>query len=78
MTGIELLVWVFSILASISVLASAWLYGNKSLRGPILGLIGQIPWLGLIVTTSTWGLMLSWVPMTFIHARNLWRWRNQQ
>jgi len=74
----ELAVWVFSILAGVCVLACNWLYGNKSLWGPTLGLVGQAPWLGLIVATGAWGLMISWVPMTFIHARNLWRWKRQR
>ena len=65
----------FSILAGLSVLAATWLYGNKSAWGPIVGLVGQVPWAALILATGAHGLWLSWVPMTVIHARNLVRWR---
>jgi hypothetical protein len=68
---------VLSILAGVSVLVCQWLYGNKSVWGPVVGLVGQVPWLGLIVATGAWGLLVSWVPMTAIHARNLWRWRRE-
>lgn len=67
---------VFSVLASVGVLLTQWLYGNKSVCGPIAGLVSQAPWLGLIITTGAWGLLLSWVPMTAIHARNLHKWRH--
>lgn len=63
-----------SIMAGGSVLVSQWLYGNKSRWGPIVGLIGQVPWAGLIVATGAHGLWLSWVPMGVVHLRNLVRW----
>ena len=65
--------WV-SILAGASVLTATWLYGNKSVWGPIIGLLGQVPWAMLILATDAHGLWLSWIPMTVIHARNLGRW----
>ena len=65
---------ILSILAGGSVLACQWLYGNKSVWGPVAGLAGQVPWALLILATGAHGLWLSWVPMTFIHARNLRKW----
>ena len=67
-----------SILAGGSVLVSQWLYGNKSRWGPIVGLIGQVPWAGLILATGAHGLWLSWVPMTVILVRNCVRWSRER
>jgi hypothetical protein len=63
-----------SILASVGILGTNWMYGNRSAWGPILGLASQIPWAALILLSGTHGLWLSWGPTTLIHVRNLVKW----
>ena len=70
------MILVLSVAASAAVLVSQWLYGSRSVWGPIIGLAGQLPWAALIVATDAHGLWLSWAPMTAIHARNWWKWRH--
>lgn len=65
----------WQIAASITTLASMWLMGNKSVAGPIVGLVSQIAWAGLIWTSQLWGIVPITVAATFIHARNLRKWR---
>jgi hypothetical protein len=38
-------------------IVSTWLYGNRSLSGPVVGVVSQVCWLGFIVIYGMW-LML--------------------
>jgi len=67
------MILIASIVAGLAVVLATWLYGNGSRWGPIVGLAGQVPWAALILLTGAHGLWLSWVPMTLVHLRNLFR-----
>lgn len=57
--------------ASALTIASTWFYGNKTKTGPILGLVGQVPWLTIMVMGDLWGLLPVNAMMFVIHVRNL-------
>ena len=60
-----------SVLAGCAVVVSTWLYVRRPRWGATVGLLGQVPWAALILLTGAWGLILSWIPMTVVHAWNL-------
>jgi len=62
--------------AATTSLLGLWLYGDKVIWGPIIGLISQIAWVGLAVSTEQYWLLLSVVAFIISHSRNLkeyWR-----
>jgi hypothetical protein len=59
--------------ASAFTIASTWFYGNKTKTGPIIGLVGQAPWLFIMVSGGLWGLLPVNALMFVIHGRNLWK-----
>jgi hypothetical protein len=65
---------IAQLLASAMTMASMWLMGNRSVWGPILGLVSQVPWLITIVGAQTWGLLPVFVAMVIIHSRNILLW----
>lgn len=60
--------------ASATTILSSWAYGNKSIKGPAIGLFSQIPWWTLMIYSDLWGLLPTNVFMTCIHARNFIKW----
>ncbi len=60
--------------AGITSLLSVWCMGNKTMAGPIMGLVSQIAWYLMIWSNGVWGLLPLTVCMTFTHARNLRKW----
>lgn len=65
----------FQLLAAAFALRSVWNYGSKKWTAPAWGLAGQAAWFCMIVSNGMWGLLLSNIPNTLIHARNLMLWR---
>jgi hypothetical protein len=60
--------------ASAITIAGQWAYGNRSLYGPVLGLMAQVPWWIIMVQGSLWGLIPVNVSMLIVHTRNLRIW----
>lgn len=75
MTAPEIAAWVASAISLVSV----YLYGNKHIAAPILGIIVFVPWMVVAVAGPVilWGL----VPANFfylaIHIRNLVKFRRE-
>jgi nicotinamide riboside transporter PnuC len=69
---------IAQLLASVLTMASMWLMGNRSVWGPYLGLISQVPWLVTTVGAQTWGLLPVFVAMVIIHSRNLLLWEARE
>ena len=66
--------WFLSFLTILSL----WLMGNKSIWGPIVGLLACIPWAIFSWMTGEWGLMPGTIVVGLVHARNLYLWRKDQ
>jgi len=67
---------IWQIAASIATMASVYYYGNKSLAGPVLGIVSEIPWLIVMIDSSLWGLLPVNIVMLVMHARALWKWNS--
>ena len=66
----------WDLFAAATSLAGLWLYGDKSIWGPVIGLVSQLAWIGLAVSVEQYWLLLSVVAFVFVHSRNLkeyWR-----
>lgn len=63
------------LVASVLTLAGMWLYGNRSLWGPLLGLGAQVPWWLIMYQGGLWGLLPLNIMVFVIHGRNLIKWR---
>lgn len=50
------------------------LAGNKDQRAWGIGLAGQVLWAIWIVSAGAWGLMPSCLALTYVYARNYWKW----
>ena len=46
---------------------------SKSLNGPVLGVLSQFPWWGLMIVEDLWGLLLMNIFMLFSHLYNFYR-----
>lgn len=68
------LAFTLQLIASAGAIASSWAYGNKSLKGPMIGLATQVPWWAIMIQSDLWGLIPTNVFMTIIHARNFHKW----
>ncbi len=64
----------FQVAATIFTLGSLWLAGHKNRWSPVLGLVGQIPWLLLMQHDGLWGLLPLNIAVTCLHARNVRLW----
>ncbi|MFA5759773.1 MAG: hypothetical protein WC942_10515 [Clostridia bacterium] len=62
--------WIISITSCIML----YFMGNKSIIGPILGIINQGLWIFYVSYTQQWGLLLGVSLYTVIHVRNLLKW----
>ena len=60
--------------ASVTTLLQMWLYGNKSVSGPIWGLISNAFWWGVMIEAGLWGLLPFNVIMLGVNLRNLIKW----
>lgn len=59
---------------SINTIVLMWLVGSRRLLGWVLGLVGQVGWFAFIAVFEAWGLLPLSIALTFVYARNLWRW----
>lgn len=69
----------FSIQLAASITAgwSSWAYGNKSIQGPLLGLVSQLPWWTLMFYEGLWGLLPANILFAGMHIRNFIKWRRE-
>ena len=65
---------LFQLAASITAISSIWVMGNKSWKGPAIGLFSQVLWIGVILTAHLWGLVPLTLAMIITHTRNLYLW----
>ena len=56
--------------ASFAAIITVWIYGNRSRKAPVVGMLGQILWWWLTISQSMWGLIPLNVVMLIIHVRN--------
>lgn len=66
--------FLLQLAASAGTILSSWAYGNKSLKGPTIGLITQVPWWIIMIQSDLWGLLPTNVFMACIHTRNFIKW----
>ena len=66
------------LLTSALTFLGMWLAGRKDWRGWLVGLVNQVCWLAVIVTTDAWGILPLSVGLTVIYTRNLVRWRRDE
>jgi hypothetical protein len=69
---------LFQILASVMTIASYWFMGNKSLWGPLWGLMSQSVMFVVIVLSGTYGLLLALAIISAVHLRTLVRWTRER
>jgi len=67
---------VFQWGAGVLSVVMLWKMGDRSLWGPVLGLVNQVFWIGFVFTSKSWGLSPAVLGITFIHARNFLKWRS--
>lgn len=63
--------WVCALSSALSV----YFCGNRVLLGPVLGMLGFVPWTYLAYSTEQFGLIPLNCLLTFLHARAFWRWK---
>jgi len=63
--------------ASFAAILTVWIYGNRSRKAPIVGMLGQILWWWLTISQSMWGLIPLNVIMFIIHIRNYIRMKRE-
>jgi len=56
--------------ASFAAILTVWVYGNRSRKAPLIGMVGQMLWWWLTISQSMWGLIPLNVVMLIIHVRN--------
>lgn len=59
-------------------LLAMWLAGSKRTSAWVIGLVNQGFWAATIVLFGVWGLAPLTTALTFIYARNLWRWHHEE
>jgi len=65
---------LLSFLAPGITLISTWLYGDKNILGPLIGLISIVPWILLGAVSGAYGLIVVQVFFGVIHVRNIRAW----
>jgi uncharacterized membrane protein len=63
--------------ASFAAIITVWIYGNRSRKAPVVGMLGQILWWWLTISQSMWGLIPLNVIMFIIHIRNYIRMKRE-
>ena len=63
--------------ASFAAIITVWIYGNRSRKAPIVGMVGQMLWWWLTISQSMWGLIPLNVIMFIIHIRNYRRMKRE-
>ena len=65
---------LWQIATFITTTLTMWLMGNKSIKGPLWGLLGQGVWFAMIITNELWGMLPLAIWLTFVHGRNYLKW----
>ena len=68
----------WSWLCSALSIAMIWKMGDKSIWGPIIGLVAQVAWTGFMISTESWGLALGVAAFWLVHLRNLRKWHQEK
>ena len=63
--------------ASFAAILTIWIYGNRSRKAPVVGMLGQILWWWLTISQSMWGLIPLNVIMFITHIRNYIRMKRE-
>jgi len=63
--------------ASFAAILTVWVYGNRSRKAPLIGMVGQMLWWWLTISQSMWGLVPLNVVMFIIHIRNYIRMKRE-
>ena len=63
--------------ASFAAILTVWVYGNRSRKAPLIGMVGQMMWWWLTISQSMWGLIPLNVVMLIVHIRNYIRMRRE-
>ena len=63
--------------ASFAAILTVWVYGNRSRKAPLIGMVGQMMWWWLTISQSMWGLIPLNVVMFIIHIRNYIRMKRE-
>ena len=64
--------------AAATTILQLWFYGNKSLAGPVWGLIAVVFWWALVIWTGLWGLIPLNLFAMLVNIRNLVKWTKKQ
>jgi nicotinamide riboside transporter PnuC len=72
-TGAEIAAWVAPMMSLVGV----WAYGRKSVAGPIIGILSQVPWSYVGYEAHLSGMLLSSIAFGSINGWNLWKWVRQ-
>ena len=68
---------LWSWICSATSVAMIWQMGNRSIWGPIIGLLSQMAWTVFAVTQRQWGLLPGVAAFWIVHMRNLLKWRRE-
>jgi|TARA_B100000959_G_scaffold264974_1_gene306001 O-antigen ligase len=63
--------------ASFAAIATVWIYGNRSRKAPIVGVLGQLMWWWLTISQEMWGLLPLNIVMLLVHLRNYVRMKKE-
>jgi len=63
--------------ASFAAILTVWVYGNRSRKAPLIGMVGQMMWWWLTISQSMWGLIPLNVVMLIVHIRNYLRMKRE-
>ncbi len=55
-----------------------WLAGNKSMLAWPSGIVSQGLWLYFDWHVEAWGLMPLAIVLSYVYARNYWKWRRER
>lgn len=55
-------------------LVALWFTGKKSPLGPLLGIVGFLPWSFLALHSGLWPMIGYNLILTSVNARNWWLW----
>ena len=65
-------------LASSTTIIQMWFYGNKSIQGPIWGIISNLCWWSVMFHHELWGVAPVNAVMLFINLRNWYKWEKEK
>ena len=69
--------FIIELAASFAAILTVWIYGNRSRKAPVVGMLSQILWWWLTISQSMWGLIPLNVIMFIIHIRNYIRMKRE-